>query len=51
MRNVLLSIHRPRKVAHKAEVASYTGNYVGRFYVAYARTSVSMATHSWYFIG
>jgi hypothetical protein len=51
MRSFLLSIDRPRKVAHKAEVASYTGNYVGRFYVLYASTSVTMATDSWYFIG
>ena len=51
MKIFLLSIHRPRKVSHKAEVASYTGNYVGRFYVAYARMSVTMATVSWYFIG
>jgi hypothetical protein len=51
MRNFLFSIDRPQKVAQKAEVASYTGNYVGRFYVAYARTSVAVATDSWYFIG
>ena len=51
MRNFLFSIDQPRKVAHNAEVASYTGTYVGRFYFTYARTSVTTATDSWYFIG
>ena len=51
MRNSLSSIHRPRKVAHKAEVPSSTGNYVGRFYVACIRMSVTITTDSWYFIG
>ena len=51
MRNFLFNVDRPRRLSHKVEVASYTGNYLSRFYVAYARTSVTMAMDTWYFIG